>query len=251
MSTATDTLPPFARAALLLDLDGTLLDFAPTPDSVIVPPGLPGTLVRLRQQLNGALAVVTGRPVDQIDALLPGIVPVVAGEHGGALRPAPGAALHRTDLPGVPAGLVALGHGLAQAHPGVLMEPKARGFAVHYRLAPAAGAAVERALADAVSPLADRFQLMRAHMAWEVRPRGADKGSAVAAIMALPAFAGRLPVFIGDDVTDEDGMVVARSMGGAGLFVPRVFGTPGAVRAWLETCRADWGDLPALPGLAP
>ena len=80
----TDALPPFARAALLLDLDGTLLDFAATPDSVVVPPDLPGTLARLRGELDGALAVITGRPVEQIERLLPGAVPVISGEHGGA-----------------------------------------------------------------------------------------------------------------------------------------------------------------------
>ena len=85
-------------------------------------------------------------------------------------------------------------------------------------------------------------------MAWEMRPRGADKGSAVAAVMALPAFGNRLPVFIGDDVTDEDGMRVARATGGAGLFVPRVFGSPGAVRDWLDRCRGGWGDDAREPG---
>ncbi len=240
-------LPPFGRAALLLDMDGTLLDFAPTPMAVVVPATLPATLARLRDELGGALAVITGRPVDQIDALLPGIVPVVAGEHGGALRPAPGAGLVRPDLPAVPPGLLAEAEAFAAAHPGVLVERKARGFVLHYRLAPDAARAVEAAVAGWVAPVADRFQRMPALMAWEVRPLGADKGSAVAAVMALPAFAGRLPVFIGDDVTDEDGMTVARRMGGAGLFVPAVFGGPGAVRAWLDGCRGDWSALPARP----
>jgi trehalose 6-phosphate phosphatase len=245
LSTATDPLPPFARAALLLDLDGTLLDFASTPMAVIVPAMLPPTLLRLRDALDGALAVITGRPVEQIDTLLPGIVPVVAGEHGGALRPAPGAPLQRPDLPAVPAEMLAQADAFAAAHPGVLVERKARGFALHYRLAPAAGPSLAAAVTSWVMPVADQFQALPAHMAWEVRPRGADKGSAVAAIMALPDFAGRLPVFIGDDVTDEDGMVVARQMGGAGLFVPRLFGTPEGVRQWLDRCRSDWGALPA------
>jgi trehalose 6-phosphate phosphatase len=250
LSTATDPLPPFARAALLLDLDGTLLDFAATPMEVIVPAMLPPTLLRLRDELDGALAVITGRPVEQIDTLLPGIVPVVAGEHGGALRPAPGAALQRPDLPAVPPEMLEQAGALAAAHPGVLLERKARGFALHYRLAPDAGPAVEAAVTSWVALVADKFQALPAHMAWEVRPRGADKGSAVAAIMALPAFSGRLPVFIGDDVTDEDGMVVARQMGGAGLFVPRVFGTPDGVRIWLDRCRSDWGTLP-VPSPSP
>ncbi|WP_158743210.1 trehalose-phosphatase [Acidisphaera sp. L21] len=233
-------LPPFAETALLLDLDGTLLDFAPTPDSVIVPPNLPLALGRLRDELNGALAVITGRPVEQIDALLPGLIPAVAGEHGGALRPALGAPLQRPNLAAMPPELLAAGEALAARHPGVLVERKARGFCLHFRKAPDAGPDLHAGLIDLLLPLTEQFQLLAAHMAWEVRPRGADKGLAVEAVMALPGFAGRRPVFIGDDVTDEDGMVVARRMGGAGLFVPTVFGSPGAVRDWLDRCRGDW-----------
>ncbi len=234
-------LPPFDHTALLLDLDGTLLDIAPTPDQVAVPPTLPPTLVRLRDRLQGALAVITGRPVEQIDALLPGIVPVVAGEHGGALRPARDAALLRASVPDLPPDLMEAAAALAAAHPGVILERKARGFVLHYRPVPTAGAAVQAALKTLIKPHEAAFRLNAAHMAWEIRPRGVDKGTAVTDIMALPGFAGRLPVFIGDDVTDEDGMVVARAMGGAGLFVPEVFGSAGAVRAWLDRTVDDWG----------
>ena len=247
MSPATDPLPPFCRSALLLDLDGTLLDFAATPMEVVVPPSLPGTLARLRDELGGALAVVTGRAVDQVDTLLPAIIPVVAGEHGGAFRSGLGLPVGRPDLPAVPPAMLAQAEALAASHPGVLLERKARGFVLHYRLAPEAGPVVTAAVAAWIAPVADRFQAMPAQMAWEVRPQGADKGSAVAAIMALPAFAGRLPIFIGDDTTDLDGMVVARRLGGAGLFVPHVFGTPGAVRDWLGRCQGAWGDLPGTP----
>lgn len=234
-------LPAFNQTALLLDLDGTLLDMAPTPDQVVVPPMLPGTLARLRDRLDGALAVITGRPVDQIDTLLPGIVPVVAGEHGGALRASPGAALTRAPVPELPPGLVDAAKAVAEDHPGVVLERKARGFVLHYRPAPAAGPAVHAALEALVKPYDATLRLIAAHMAWEVRPRGVDKGTAMTEIMALPPFVGRLPVFIGDDVTDEDGMVVARAMGGAGLFVPEVFGSAGAVRAWLARTVDDWG----------
>ena len=91
-----------ARAALLLDLDGTLLDIAPTPDSVVVPPDLPVNLLRVRDQLSDALAIISGRPVAQVDALLPGVAYAVAGEHGGALRPAPGADEEHVPVPPVP-----------------------------------------------------------------------------------------------------------------------------------------------------
>jgi trehalose 6-phosphate phosphatase len=238
-----DALPPFARAALLLDLDGTLLDLAPTPDSVVVPPDLPPTLDRLRAELDGALAVITGRPVETIDALLPGIIPAVAGEHGGAFRTGPGAVVSRPDLPAPPGEWLIEAEAFAAANPGVLIERKARGFVLHYRLAPSLGPDIATLLEAIVRLHSSRFQVVAAHMAWELRPRGADKGLAVAAIMALPGFAGRVPVFIGDDVTDEDGMAAARRMGGTGLFVPTIFGTPTGVRSWLSRSHHDWAPF--------
>ena len=100
------SLPPIGRAALLLDLDGTLLDIAPTPDAVVVPDELPGVLRTLRHLLGDAVAVVTGRPVETIDRLLGDAVFAVAGEHGGAVRHAPGAALERPALPEPPAMMI-------------------------------------------------------------------------------------------------------------------------------------------------
>lgn len=227
------TLPPPHETALLLDLDGTLLDIAPTPDAVIVPLGLADSLARLRDQLDGALAIVTGRPVDQVDALLPGIPYAVAGEHGGAIRFAPGAPLIRTTLPEPPPTWPASAARIVERHPGALLELKQRGFVFHYRQAPHWGEPLREAATSLVAPVADRFQLMPALMAWEVRPRGADKGSAVQALAAVPPFNGRRPVFIGDDVTDEDGMAAARHLGGAGLRVPDRFGSAAGVRAWI------------------
>src|SRR5438128_1740025 len=89
------SLPPFSRSALLLDLDGTLVDIAPRPEAVVVAEGLPASLLRLRERLGDALAIVSGRPVEQIDALLPGVPFAVAGEHGGAVRHAPDQPIER------------------------------------------------------------------------------------------------------------------------------------------------------------
>ncbi len=230
-------LPP--RAALLLDLDGTLLDLAPTPDAVIVPAELPGLLLRARTRLADALAIVTGRPVDQVDALLGDAPFAVAGEHGAAMRLRPGAPLLRPELPELPAGWLDRARAAVMPFPGALMEPKAHGFVFHFRQAPDAGPALDAA---ARAILADdaRYVLMPAHMAWEVRPRGADKGAAVTALMSRPPFAGRVPVYVGDDVTDEDGIRAAHALGGFGLRVQDSFGTPAAVRAWL-------GSLAAAP----
>lgn len=235
-------LPPPDRAALLLDLDGTLLDIAPTPDSVVVPPQLLKNLTTLRAKLDGALAVISGRSVEQVDALLAGIPTAVSGEHGGAIRHAPHADIERPNLPAAPAEWLAAAERLHATHPGTLLECKARGFVLHYRLAPDAGAAIHAILALLVAKRPKDFVLMAAHMAWEIRPRGADKGSAVRQIMARPPFAGRLPIFIGDDVTDQDAMAAAEAHGGIGLFVPDVFTDAAGVRAWLARA-AQTGDL--------
>jgi trehalose 6-phosphate phosphatase len=239
-----DALPPFHDAALLIDFDGTLIDIAPTPDSVVIPTDLPATLRTVRRQLGDALAVVTGRTIDTIDALLGDAPHAVAGEHGGAIRPDPGAPTERPDLSPPPPGWIAHATMLEAAHPGSLFEPKPRGFALHYRLAPDAGPALGAALAALVSGSA-AFGLLHGHMTWEVRPNGVDKGDAVAILMRRPPFLGRVPVFIGDDVTDEDGMRVARAMGGAGLRVQNVFGDAAGVRTWLRETAAsgDWGAL--------
>jgi trehalose 6-phosphate phosphatase len=236
------TLPPFARTALLLDLDGTLLDIAPTPDAVVVPPGLVADLRALRTRLGGALAVVTGRPIAQVDALLDDAPYAVAGEHGGAIRHAPGQAEQHAPLPEPPAEWLATGAAIAAAHPGALLERKSRGFVLHYRAAPEHGPALQRAL-QALMQDTPGFAVLAAHMALELKPLGADKGTAVAALMADAPFAGRLPVFIGDDVTDEDGMAAARRMGGAGLRVDTVFATAQGVREWLAAA-ARLGDWP-------
>jgi len=243
-------LPAPGSTALLLDLDGTLLDIAPTPDAVRVPDGLADTLQRLRNHLGGALAVVTGRPIEQIDALLPGIPYAIAGEHGGAIRHAPGDPVVRAVLPDPPVEWVMQAARLVEAHPGTLLEQKQRGFVFHYRSVPEIGPLLREAALALIESEAHRFGLMEASMAWEVRPRGVDKGSAVEALMQDAPFAGRQPVFIGDDVTDEDGMRAAQGLRGTGLRVPDVFGGPAEVRAWLARC-ADALDVGAAewPGV--
>jgi trehalose 6-phosphate phosphatase len=238
-------LPPFARTALLLDVDGTLIDIAPRPDLVVVPPGLLETLHRLRAALDGALAVISGRPVEQVDLLLDAAPHAVAGEHGGAVRHAPGLPVERPPLPTPPPEWLVQAERLAQAHRGVLLEHKARGFVLHYRAVPELGPML-RAAMTALLDGSEAFTLLAAHMAWEVRPRGTDKGKAVSQLMQQPPLLGRIPLFIGDDVTDEDAIGQARAMGGAGLRVDAAFGTAADVRAWLAEAAARRG-WPAPP----
>lgn len=237
-------LPPPRHASLLLDVDGTLLDIAATPDAVVVPPDLLVSLRQLRTALGGALAVVSGRPVAQIDALLQDAPYAVAGEHGGAIRHAPDAPVEQATLPRVPPRWLAEAALMIERHPGAVLERKSHGFVLHYRAVPEFGSL----LRDALTPLlaeSNAFVLLAARKAWEVKPRGADKGIAVAKLLERQPFAGRLPIFIGDDVTDEDGIAIARERGGAGLRVPETFGTASAVRAWLAKAAATEGAWPA------
>ncbi len=244
------TLPPLHRAALLLDLDGTLLDLAPRPDAVVVPAELPEVLRALRRLLGDALAVITGRPIETVDALLGDAVFAVAGEHGGAIRHRPGETVERPALPSPSSAWLDAAERLAASHPGVLLERKARGFALHYRAVPAAGQQLHKALDDLLAGSV-QFELLPAHMLWEVRPRGADKGKAVATLMDRSPFRGRLPVFIGDDVTDEDAIAAAAAMGGAGLRVQDAFDDAAGVRDWLGAI-ASVGDWPCgSPTSAP
>jgi trehalose 6-phosphate phosphatase len=226
-------LPPLDKAAFLLDLDGTLLDIAPTPDSVVVAPGLLEDLAALRRRCGGALAIVTGRTLREVDALLGDTPYAVAAEHGTSLRHAPGEAPVNATIGDPPPAWLEQAAALASENPGVTLEHKRHGFVLHYRNAPQAGRAVETGMRALLQGPEQNFVLLAAKMAWEIRPAGTDKGSAVRAIMEHPPFAGRLPIFVGDDVTDEDGIAAAAALGGLGLRVAEAFGEPADVRAWI------------------
>ncbi|GBR67628.1 trehalose-phosphatase [Gluconobacter kanchanaburiensis] len=226
---------PFSpsRAALLLDFDGTLVDIAPTPDSVRVPEGLIADLLRLRDMLDGALAIITGRPIIQIDHFLPGVPYAVAGEHGVVVRHAPDQRIRERDLPRVPKDWADAVEKIAAEHPGVGIEHKKAGMVLHYRRAPEAEADF-RALISVWPVDQHGFHLQDAQMAIELRPLGIDKGKALEELMAEAPFAGRLPVFAGDDVTDRDGVRAARRMGGAGWLIPDDFPDAATFRRWLH-----------------
>jgi trehalose 6-phosphate phosphatase len=203
-------------AALFLDFDGTLVELADTPDSIAVPTGLAPMLERLRRRLDGRLAIVSGRSLADLERHLPLHGIAFSGSHGLELQLADG-----TRLPlSIPLGLDdvrARVEAFAAMTPGLLVEEKPAGIALHYRLAPGEGPR-----ADAfIAALAEErgLEVQRGAMVAELRPTGATKGDAIRAFMTEPEFAGARPLFVGDDLTDEHGFVAAASLGGAGILV--------------------------------
>jgi trehalose 6-phosphate phosphatase len=238
--TASSDLPPAAgpRAALFLDFDGTLIDIAPRPDAVVVPPDLPGLLTRLSAGLGGAVAIVTGRGLEVARGLT-GAPPIAfAAEHGTVIDASGLSGFGIAPIPplpepaGPPESWRQDAAAFVDARPGMLLEHKTYGFVLHFRAVPHHGEEAHRFLLRLAE--GTHFQVIPAHAAFELRPKGSDKGVATDWLMRHPPFAGRIPVFIGDDVTDEDGMRVARAHGGAGYRVPERFPAgPADVRAWL------------------
>ncbi|RHW19073.1 trehalose-phosphatase [Sphingomonas gilva] len=203
-------------AALFLDFDGTLVELAESPDAVAVDARLRALLHRLSRLLDGRIAIISGRPVDGVHALIGDASLAVAGSHGLEIRWPDG----RIDVPERPEGfsrIVTQMQHFANSRPGVIVEEKPFGAALHYRNRPEA-MAESHALAAAIAE-GDGHYLQHGKMMVEVRLGGADKGSALKTLMEAPEMAGARPVFIGDDVTDEPAMAAAAALGGAGVLV--------------------------------
>ncbi|MFT8244645.1 trehalose-phosphatase [Roseomonas sp. BN140053] len=231
---------PGRNAALFLDMDGTLIEIAPRPDLVVVPPTLPGTLAQLLAGLNGAVAVVTGRGLEVLRAMLPVPGLSAATEHGARFDPDDGGS---PPLPVPPPRWRDAADRFAAAHPGTLAEHKHHGLVLHFRLAPEAETAARHLVEELAAEQPDDFRVVPAHAALELRPRFADKGRAVHRLMQRAAFAGRVPIFIGDDVTDEDGITAAYALGGLGYRMPEDFGgQPAILRDWLARFAAELGQ---------
>lgn len=204
------------RAALFLDVDGTIAHLEATPEAV-GPASVPGRLLdALSQRLGGRLAVVSGRSLADLDRVFEGRVPAVAAVHGLVRRRGDGQVIERAG-PGPVAEALADLEALAEADPGLLVEDKGAAVALHYRRHPDAGPACR----DLARRLGERLALpvLEGDMVVELRAPGPDKGAAVAAFMAEPPFTGHTPVFVGDDLTDEDGFRAAQRMGGYGVIV--------------------------------
>lgn len=232
--------PPLTAAhALFLDFDGTLAELAPHPDAVQVAPGLVGQLGLLQQRLQGALAVVTGRPLADVDRFLHPLQLPAAFEHGAHYR-WPDGSTHTSQPPDLAPVLLAAQQ-LAARHPPLLVEAKRASVALHYRAAPELEALCQAVMTQALEAT-QGLELMPGKCVLEVKAQGVDKGRAIADFMERAPYAGRIPVFAGDDVTDEKGFAAVQALGGWGIKVgegattaPYRCASPEAVRIWLQT----------------
>lgn len=243
--------------ALFLDFDGTLADLAPRPELVRVEPELVATLHTLYRWLDGALAIVSGRPVAELDHFLQPLRLPAAGVHGAEFRNI-GEHLITPPSPDISMLMPRL-EALVRKHPGLRLEDKTIAVAIHYRQAPELEPLVRAAVADVLRDAAG-LEALPGKMVVEIKPAGVDKGGAIASFMRMPPFAGRRPVFAGDDVTDEAGFAVVNELGGTGVLVGQrasaasvsVSG-PDALRNWLHQSaqassvahEADTGSNPA------
>jgi len=234
--------PPLSsRASLFLDFDGTLVDLAARPDLVVVPDELPALLQKLHMSLDGALALVSGRALESLDALIaPAYLPA-AGVHGAVLRTAPG---HTSTSMHALGDIADCLYQRLQPLTNLVIEDKGAAIAVHYRGAPQRAPEIEAAMRCALN--GHSLEMISGKFVFELRPRGINKGTAVGALMATAPFSGRLPIFVGDDTTDEDGIAVAQALGGFGIKVGEGRSAaryrlpdPAAVRGWLFP-----GDFP-------
>lgn len=236
-----DLPPPTAslldRAALFLDFDGTLVELAETPDSIEVPVSLRSLLDRLRERLEGRLAIVSGRSLADLDRHLPTSGIAFSGSHGLELKLADGTALPLS----IPIGLEAIHERVkrfAAEREGLIAEEKPAGIALHYRQAPDEAERVAAFMAGLARE--SGFTVQHGIMVAELRPVGATKGDAIKAFMTEPPFAGTRPVFVGDDLTDEHGFAAAARLGGAGVLVGPPRPTAARFRLPSVAAVADW-----------
>ncbi|HYV88235.1 MAG TPA: trehalose-phosphatase [Candidatus Polarisedimenticolia bacterium] len=230
------------NCALFLDVDGTLLDIAPTPATVRVPANLTRSLDAVAASLDGALALVSGRLIDDLDRLFRPLRLPSAGLHGAEIRRSARGDIEYLDCAPIAPALREAINGIVEAHRGVRLEDKGHALALHYRARPAAGPLLGQALRRLIAECGEGLSLLQGKMVLEVRDLRHSKASAVSAFMAVQPFAGRRPIFLGDDRTDEDGFTAVENKGGLALPVGRThdslrepaFASPSEVRDWLQ-----------------
>ncbi len=253
----TNVIPPdhidLKEFAVLLDIDGTILNFAPTPREVWVPPSLRDTLQRLHARTEGAIAFVSGRSIDDMDLIFAPLEFPAIGGHGAEFRPTVGGDAAPSPLPPLAPAIKRRFAAVRDISPGVILEDKVHSLAVHFRLAPDKEAAVRRAVEAICASLPpDTVEVLPGKAVLEIKQAGFNKGTAVRELMTYPPFRGRRPIFIGDDTTDELVFPVLAEFNGIGFSVGRrvegargCFDAPRDVRNWLDTISRE----PAKGGL--
>jgi trehalose 6-phosphate phosphatase len=231
---------PSLEWCLFLDVDGTLIELTDSPLATFADAELKTLLGAVAERLGGAVALVSGRGIGYLDALFDPLRLPSAGLHGVERRKATGA-MHGasfTDHQLDPARKAV--QELVEAHPGSSLEDKGRTIAVHFRMAPQSEDAIHQAMIAIAKPLGSNYHIQEGNRVFEIKPRGFTKATAIKAFMAEPPFSGRTPVFVGDDLTDQDGFRMVEEQGGVSIAVGgRVHGqyrleNAAAVRAWLE-----------------
>ena len=229
----------WARDALFLDIDGTIVDIAPTPEAVVVPESLKLSLSRIRKNLGGALALISGRTLQSIDELFAPLKFAAAGAHGAEVRYEPNGPVERCAVPLTSAERAAIAL-VAKRDPRLRLEDKGYSMAVHYRSAPDLKDIVIATVRDEVAKLGENLRVLRGKMVVEVKAGGFNKGIGLKRLMGHAPFLGRRPIFLGDDVTDEDAVAAVRDFSGVGISVGRSLpgatervDSPAEVRAWL------------------
>jgi trehalose 6-phosphate phosphatase len=241
--------PPVAdlrQCAILLDIDGTILDIAPSPRQVWVPTGLRRTLSRLTELTGGAVALVSGRPINDIDLIFSPLQFATIGVHGAEMRTSADADVQTRVAP-LSRSLKRKLATVAELGPGILVEDKGYSLALHYRLAPEKGPAVLAAIGKICAGVPEQVvEILPGKLVVDVKPAGINKGDAVCALMQYPPFAGRHPIFIGDDTTDLPVFGIIPKLGGQAYSVGGItaevdghFATPEAVREWLSQIAAS------------
>jgi len=230
-----------AHSAILLDVDGTLLDIASTPDAVKVPASLIETLAKVRDATGGAVALISGRPLAELDRIFVPLSLAVIGGHGAEVRLEARGGRDERQADPIEDNLRQRLVNIGKVTPGVLVEDKNYAIALHYRLAPDVERVLYKEVADICAHTTQQgLHVLQGKSVIEVKSSHFNKGTAVRDLMAHSPFKGRRPIFIGDDVTDEDVFPVLPEFGGIGLPVGRAmegvaqaFASPGDVRAWL------------------
>ena len=245
-------VPHLSESAVLLDIDGTLLDLMPTPREVWVPPGLAKTLNRLLARTNGALALVSGRSLNDIDLIFaPDQFPAVGG-HGAEMRIEPDSEAVAAHAPPMDKELKRRLAAIARLSPGILLEDKGYSLALHYRLAPHAEKAIYAAVSLIRADLPNApIEVLPGKCVCEIKHSGFTKATGVRELMTHEPFRGRQPLFIGDDVTDESVFAIMPDFDGLAFSVGRRakgvaghFDAPSDVREFLAHLLDDERDAP-------